>query len=164
LIRTDDANSDADVTAGLFTFVEAGTTNADSGFVLATNGPITLNTTALTFTQFSGAGAYTAGAGLTQSGTTFNVGAGTGITVNADDVAVDTTTVARKYTTTIGNNSSTAFTITHNFNTRGVIVSVYDATTYDEVVVDVNKATANTVTVTFADAPATNAYVVAVIG
>jgi len=39
--------------------------------------------------QFSGAGQVVGGAGLTKSGNTLNVGAGTGITVNADDVQIN---------------------------------------------------------------------------
>jgi len=54
--RATDANSSTNVTAGLFTFVSEGTQNADSGWVLTTNDTITLGSTALSFTQFSGAG------------------------------------------------------------------------------------------------------------
>jgi hypothetical protein len=86
--RTTDANTSAKVNPGLFVFVEQGTANADSGWVLTTDAPITLDTTALTFAQFSGAGQITAGNGLTKTGNTLAVGAGTGITVNADDVAL----------------------------------------------------------------------------
>jgi hypothetical protein len=86
--RSTDADTNAKVTAGLFTFVEEGTVNADSGWILTTDGTITLGTTSLVFAQFSGAGQITAGAGLTKTGNTLNVGAGTGITVNADDVAL----------------------------------------------------------------------------
>jgi len=86
--RSTDADTDAEVTAGMFTFVEQGTVNADSGWVLSTDGAIVVGTTALTFAQFSGAGQIVAGAGLTKTGNTLNVGAGTGITVNADDVAL----------------------------------------------------------------------------
>lgn len=52
MTRALDADSSADVTAGMFTFVEEGT-NADQGWVLTTNNPITVNTTALNFSQFS---------------------------------------------------------------------------------------------------------------
>lgn len=86
--RSTDANTNAKVTAGMFTFVEQGTINADSGWVLSTPNPITLGTTALTFTQFSGAGQITAGAGLTKTGNTLDVGAGTGIAVAADSVGL----------------------------------------------------------------------------
>jgi len=71
--RSTDANTSAKVTSGLFTFVEEGTTNGDNGFVLTTNDAITLDTTNLTFTQFSGAGQITAGDGLSKSANTLNV-------------------------------------------------------------------------------------------
>jgi hypothetical protein len=55
-VRSEDADSDSKVNANLFLFVEEGTLNADTGWVLTTNDPITLGTTELTFTQFSGNG------------------------------------------------------------------------------------------------------------
>ena len=71
--RSEDANASADVTSGMFVWVEEGTANADQGYVLTTNDTINLNTTSLTFTQFSGAGQITAGIGMTKSGNTLNV-------------------------------------------------------------------------------------------
>ncbi len=68
LTRATDADSSAEVTAGLFTFVEEGSVNADTGWVLTTNATITLDTTALAFSQFSGAGTYTASQGIALSG------------------------------------------------------------------------------------------------
>ena len=87
-VRATDADTSAKVTGGMFTFVEEGTANADTGWVLTTNNPITLGTTSLAFTQFSGAGQVAAGAGLTKTGNSLDVGAGTGIQVNADDIAL----------------------------------------------------------------------------
>lgn len=58
--RSTDADVSAEVTAGMYTFVSEGTASADYGYVLTTNDPITLGTTALVFTQFSGAGQITA--------------------------------------------------------------------------------------------------------
>ena len=58
----------------------------------------------------------------------------------------------------VGNGSSTSFTLTHNLGTRDVIVSIYDNATYEEVLVDVAATTTSVVTVTFASAPASNAY------
>jgi hypothetical protein len=69
--RSADADEDDEVTSGMFCFVEEGTTNGDTGWVLTTNEPITVGTTALVFTQFSGAGTYTAGDGLTLTGSEF---------------------------------------------------------------------------------------------
>jgi len=57
----------------MFCFVEEGTVNGDNGFVLTTNDPITLDSTALTFVQFSGAGQVIAGDGLGKSGNTLFV-------------------------------------------------------------------------------------------
>ena len=69
--RASDANVSSEVTAGLFTFVSEGTVNGNSGFVLTTDDVITLGTTALVFTQFSGAGTYTASNGVLLTGTNF---------------------------------------------------------------------------------------------
>lgn len=72
-VRSADANTSAEVTSGMFCFVEEGTVNGDNGFVLTTNDTITLDTTALTFVQFSGAGQIIAGDALSKSGNTLNV-------------------------------------------------------------------------------------------
>lgn len=82
LTRTTDADSNAEVTAGLFTFVEEGTTQMDSGWVLTTTNPITVGTSSLDFTQFSGAGSITAGSGLQKVGNTISVLAGGGISLS----------------------------------------------------------------------------------
>lgn len=85
--RATDADSSAKITAGLFAFVTEGTAQADSGWVLTSNDPITLGTSALAFTQFSGAGQITAGDGLTKTGNTLNVGGTSGrIVANADSI------------------------------------------------------------------------------
>jgi len=89
LTRSTDADEDVEVTAGMFTFVSEGTVSADQGWVLSTNDPITVDTTVLNFSQFSGAGTITAGDGMTKTGDTLNVIGGTGITANADDIEVD---------------------------------------------------------------------------
>lgn len=115
--RATDADSDAEVTSGLFTFVEEGTVNADSGWVLTTNNPITVGTTGLTFAQFSGAGQVTAGAGLTKSGNTIDaVGTTDRITVNADSIDIASTYVGQSSIVTLG----TVTTGTWNASTVGV--------------------------------------------
>ena len=90
LTRATDYDTTADIKDGTFTFVQQGTANADNGYVMTTNGDITVGTTAIAFDQFSGAGQITAGAGLTKTGNTIDIGAGTGITVNANDIQVAT--------------------------------------------------------------------------
>lgn len=101
--RATDADSDAEVTAGLFTFVEEGTANGNSGFVLTTDNPVTLGTTPLVFAQFSGAGQITAGNGLTKSGNTIDaVGTADRITVGADSIDIASTYVGQTSITTLG--------------------------------------------------------------
>lgn len=282
-VRATDFDSTAEVTSGAFTFVEEGTANGDSGFVLTTDGVITVGTTGLTFAQFSGTGQITAGDGLTKTGNTINaVGTADRITANADSIDIastyagqssivtlgtvttgtwDATTVAvtaggtgvesftdngvvygngtsaldvtsagtehqvlragsggvpafgavdlsqtaattnsllisrggtnasteatartnlaaggtqgagvstpvlaRKVTKAVGNGTDTSFTLVHAFNTREVMVQVYDSATYDTVISDVVRTDANTVTVSFSVAPSSSAYTVVVIG
>lgn len=69
-------SSDMDVWSefpGAFTFVEQGSTLADTGWVCTVNQGGTLGSTAVTWAQFSGAGTYTAGTGLTLSGGQFSI-------------------------------------------------------------------------------------------
>lgn len=232
-VRASDANGTADtgeITGGTFTFVEEGTVNADSGWVVSTNGTITVGTTAINWVQFSGAGSITAGDGLSKDGNTLNVndddvtiyvdgnddlavkssatagqvlrslGSGTAEwgAVDLDDADAVTGTLgisnggtnasteatarenlaaggtqgagvsvpvlSRKVSLAIGDGTATSYTVTHGFNTRTVMVQVYDATTYDTVIADTVRTTVDAVTVSFSVAPSSNAYVVVVIG
>jgi len=89
--RATDADSNTEMTPGMFTFVEEGTTNADSGWVMTNDGAITVGTTALTFALFSVAGTIFAGDGLSKSGDVLNVNvAGTGgIEISSDDLQIE---------------------------------------------------------------------------
>jgi len=58
---------------GAFTFIEQGTTWADTGWVCTSNAGGTLGTTPITWAQFAGVGSYTAGTGLTLTGTQFSL-------------------------------------------------------------------------------------------
>ena len=103
LTRASDANSSAEVTAGMFTFVSEGDTNADSGWVLTTNDTITLGSTSLSFVQFSGAGQITAGDGLSKDGNIINVGGTTDrISVGTDSIDIANTYVGQTSITTLG--------------------------------------------------------------
>jgi hypothetical protein len=73
LTRATDFDTNAEVTAGAAVFSTEGSTNADRGWVLTTDDPIVVDTTALAFAQFSAATAYTFGAGLLESGSTVSV-------------------------------------------------------------------------------------------
>lgn len=101
--RAQDADSTAEVTPGMFAFVEEGTDNGDSGWLLTNDGTITLGTTALVFAQFSGAGQVIAGAGLVKSGNTLDVvGTSDRITVSADYIDIAATYDGQTSITTLG--------------------------------------------------------------
>ena len=92
-----------EVSPGTFFFVEEGTAQADNGYVVSNDTAITIGTTAIVFSQFSGAGQITAGAGLTKSGNTLDVvGTASRITVNSDSVDIAATYVGQTSITTLG--------------------------------------------------------------
>ena len=89
--RADDLAAGADA-AGMFTFVEQGTVNADNGFVCTSNkGSAVVGTNNLTYAQFSGAGQITAGDGLDKSGNTLSVDlkANGGLVIESTEIAID---------------------------------------------------------------------------
>lgn len=88
--RTSDANSWSELVSA-FVFIEDGATLADTGWTCTVNPGGTLGVTAVTWTQFSGAGTYTAGTGLTLSGTQFSI-TNTGVTAAAYGAASKTLT------------------------------------------------------------------------
>jgi hypothetical protein len=70
--RATDMDAWAEV-PGAFTFIEQGTLYADTGWVCTSNAGGTLGTTPITWVQFAGVGSYTAGTGLTLTGTQFSI-------------------------------------------------------------------------------------------
>ena len=163
-IRATDADTSAKVTAGMFMFVEQGTQLADTGWVLTTDNPIDLGTTALRFSQFSGPGQYTFGNGLVTAGKFVHVGAGSGIVVDPDAVSIDTNVVVRK-TSTLLATSATSYVVAHYLGTRNVQVSIVQQNApYGVVYTSWEATTANEITVYFATAPAANSLRVNVVG
>jgi hypothetical protein len=216
--RATDYDSNAEVTPGAFTFVEEGTVNDNSGWVLSNNGAVVIGSTNLTFSQFSGTGQITAGDGLSKNGNILNVNVTsnrTAITADAIDISANyvgqtsittlgtittgvwngtdvavadggtgastaadartnlaatsagtssTPVLSRTTSQTIGNGAALVYTITHNFNTRDIVVQIYDTASYDTVVADVVRTTADLVTITFTAVPALNSYRVVITG
>lgn len=144
-----------------------------AGTYTASNG-VLLTGTNFTFAPRSGYGLQTGGNGAeiklaTTSGLNLSsdlaVGAGNGISVLTNTVAIDSAVVVSKYNANVGDGSATSYTITHNLNTRDVQVTVYESTgSYAEVICDVNHATVNTITLLFSVAPTLNQYRVVVQG
>ena len=100
-------------------FVQEGAAGAGETYVMTTEGTITFGTTDITFSQVSATQIYSAGNGLTLTGTTFAAGAGTGVTVNANDIAIgqpvgtgDTVTFATVNANLTGNVTGNADTAT----------------------------------------------------
>ena len=145
-----DNSPDVEVSPGTFFFVEEGTTQADNGYVVSNDTAITIGTTAITFSQFSGAGQITAGAGLTKSGNTLDVvGTADRITVNTDSVDIASTYVGQSTITTLGtigtgvwqgtlvagqyggtgvNNSGKTITLGGNLTTSGAHATTFTTT------------------------------------
>ena len=112
--RAADFDTASEVDSGDFVFVYSGTANASTGWV-QTNKPATIGTDAIVFTQFSGAGTYIAGNGLTLTGNSFSIN--TGVTVDLNTAQTLTNKSISGSTNTlsnIGNSSLTNSAITIN--------------------------------------------------
>ena len=96
--RALDANTWAELISA-YVLVEEGTVNADSGYICTVNQGGTLDSTAVTFVQFTGAGQITAGAGLTKTGNTIDIATASTarIVVNADSIDLATVGTAGTY-------------------------------------------------------------------
>lgn len=91
----DGNSSTGEVVGGATFWVNEGSTNADTAWTLTTDGAITVGTTTLTFTQSSGLGQVTAGAGLTKTGNQLDIAtaSSTRILVNADNIDLGQPTI-----------------------------------------------------------------------
>ncbi len=162
-VRSADADTAADI-KDMSVLVAEGTAGHGTQWKLSTDN-VVLGTTALVFVQHgAGASAYTAGNGLVLSGNEFSVGAGLGIVVSADEVAIDPSVVVQKYAATIGDGSAVSIAVTHGLNNQDCHVSVREVSSNAEIICDVVHTNANVVTLGFAVAPASNSLRVSVLG
>jgi hypothetical protein len=161
--RSADADA-AEELRGAAVLVREGTTQADSKWLMTTDGTITLGTTALTWTQYStgGGSSYFAAAPITLSGTTFGLSFGAGLANSGGALVVDSATVPTRLAQTIGNGTSTMITITHNKGTRDLIVQVFTEDTGEQVECRVLVTSAQVV-LFFATAPAANSLRVVIL-
>lgn len=165
--RATDADTSAEVTSGMAVSVTEGTANGDKTFILTTNDPIVLNTTALVFSQLGGGGGtYTASLGVQLVGSDFRANLGAGLTLSGNTIVPDYTVVARKVAFNVGDGSSTTLSLAHNLATYDVNVEVYlNSGSRERIYPDITRAVNNnTVEIIFATAPASNAYRAIVVG
>jgi hypothetical protein len=157
------------ITANTFVFVEEGTTNADTAWMVTNNGTITIGSTTIVWAQFGAATSYQAGNGLTLTGNVIDVVAADGsLTINADSVTVGNVPVSKggtggttaatgraglaaltSYSANVGAlTAGSASNITHNLgvaNKNDIIVSVWEVTSGTEVLLDVVAVDTNTI-------------------
>jgi hypothetical protein len=107
--RATDFDTATEVDSGDFIFVSGGTVNGNTGWV-QTSKPATIGTDPITFSQFSGAGTYTAGTGLTLTGTVFSINTGTTVDLNTAQTLTNKTlsSAILSGTVTIGGSTGTA--------------------------------------------------------
>lgn len=137
-------NDQTNEIANAATFVENGTVNGNQGFIVVGQGPYTIGTTAITWTQFTGAAELTAGTGITITGKTIALA-----------------TLNGKAMGTFGDGATTTFNLAHNFglaNAYDALVQVWDISgaPYQQEQPDIYCVDGNTVRAIYGVAPATN--------
>ena len=157
-----DDSPDTELSAGDYFFVQFGSANASTGWVLrpiGISGDPVVDSDPLNFIQFSAAGSYLAGGGIDIDGNIISLdaedAAGTGL--EAEDsttlavigyTPVTDATVARKRTfTSVSIVAGTPQVLTHNLATQAINVSVLDQADYEEVVVNVRANSTTQVTI-----------------
>lgn len=108
-------------------FVQNGTVNKGSSYVVTTAGTITFGTTAITFAEFSNSQVYSAGTGLTLTGTTFSI-TNTGVTNASYGTASSVPTIAVNAQGQITSASNTSIAINGNQITSGTVGVAYGGT------------------------------------
>ena len=165
LTRSLDASTFAELEQAVIT-VEEGSDAGTTWRQTQVNG--TIESSNVLFTSFGASSpvASETTAGIAELATQAEVDAGT------DDARIITPLKLanwsgriRKVSTNVGDGSATSYVVTHNLNTRDVIVRTFpNSGEYDDVEVDVQRTSTTTVTLVFATAPASNAYRVVVLG
>lgn len=164
MTRATDAANGTQLNPGATIAVTEGTVDPDTRWTLTTDGAITVGTTSQTWSKDAGGAAgKAAGAGLTEDASNYNIGQGTGISVTADAVAIDTAVVARKFSASCVVTTNPQ-TFTHNLGTKDVSVTVRRNSDDVHVEADVVSTDVNNVTVNFGGAPTAAQYRVTVIG
>jgi len=115
-------NSADGLSEGSTVFVQEGATGAGETYTCNTSGVITFGTTAITFAQISSAQIYSAGTGLTLSGTQFSI-TNTGVTAASYGTASSVPTLAINAQGQVTSASNTAIAIDANQITTGAVTN-----------------------------------------
>jgi hypothetical protein len=110
-------------------FTQNGTVNKGSSFVVTTVGVINFTTTPITFAEFSNSQVYSAGTGLTLTGTTFSI-TNTAVTAGSYGLAASVPTITINAQGQITSASNTAIAINGNQITSGTVGSAYISGSY----------------------------------
>ena len=108
------------IDAGDFFLVTAGSTQSNTSWVQQTPLPITVGTTAIVFTQFAAPVLYSAGTGLTLTGTTFNI-TDTGVSASTYGSASSVPVIAVNAQGQLTSASSSAIAIAASQITSGAL-------------------------------------------
>lgn len=167
--RASDFDTDAEVNAGAYVWVEEGTENQDSAWVLTTNNPIIIggaSGTGLTWGLFASTTGLIAGNGLTKSGGAINVvGTANRIVANTDSIDIASTYVGQNTITTLGtvgtgtwngsliggqwggtgvNNGLSTITLGGNLTTSGAFATIIRSTAATDVTLPTSGTLATT--------------------
>ena len=166
LTRASDADNGSELAPGTSVTVTEGTANGDKAFLIVSDAAITIGTTATTWGQLGGGTTYSGGNGIAVAGSVVSAvaAASGGVQVVAGGIQLDASIAARKFSANIGNGAATAIAVTHNLGTQDVTVTVREVSSQARVLLDWVATDVNTVTLTFAVAPASNAFRASVVG
>ena len=124
LTRATDFDSAVEIAGGDFTFVDNGTTLANTGWVHVDE-LTTVGTDAVVFQQFSGAGTFVAGTGLTLTGNSFSINTGTTADLSTTQTLTNKTLTSAKIN--LGINAQTGTTYTFVLADDGKFVTASNA-------------------------------------
>ena len=145
LDRASDFDSDLDVKYGNYTFCENGEVNANTGFILTTENPITLGGNSgsnIEFTMFSRGETVQAGDGLVKVGQIINTVGSTTILSNADSLEVKSSETENQVLMSTGNLSEAAIYSSlplGNSNSISGVLGLFNGGTNSSLIVGTNR-------------------------